>query len=363
MPRQRKGPAPKAPAPLLVNTVTMNSQVDVENANRDIEAPAEVSSVVRSGRKRTAVEASDSVEPPTASPKRRRTKRSSANVRESSRGGKGRKTGQEATESQVTATHESQLDIQPSTQLTVHDASSDDDLPYHRRRKPRPRIDKVVLEVPEEGDPIDETTVTMMDLCNGMGQGRVSGRFLETFVKSNTDTRRKREDNAKLREITRRKELGLPLDDEDDNIVTERNGQESNPADLPAEGQSPSHQDNEESQASADRPANEAVEEDDEYGGVTNTSMRAPKVRYDQNGNLVLDETALEYDRQAEADAELAARGPMEVVIETDRDKFTNFASYAKKPRPDRWSKEETETFYLVSHKSPLWPLLTVLVC
>lgn len=217
--------------------------------------------------------------------------------------------------------------------------------PVQRHRKPRPRVDRTVTQVPEEGAPIDETIVTMRDLANGLGQGRVSGRFLETFMKSNEATRRKREDNARLRELTRRKELGLPIDEEEflgdgrplrstGDTVQIHNSQEGEDTNL---------------QERAQERGGEEEEEGDEYTGIISTIQRAPKIRYDAAGNIVIDETELEYDRQAEADEELAARGPMEVIEESDRDKFTNFASFSRKPRPDRWSKEETETFYLVS--------------
>ena len=209
-----------------------------------------------------------------------------------------------------------------------------------RQRKARPRVDKPANSIPEEGEPLDETTMTMRDLCNGMGKGRVSGRYLETFAESNEATKRKRGDNLRLKELTRRKELGLPLeDDEALALGTRRRGASLSRA---------------VSQLQPSREANEAQErtggdeeEEDEYAGVAVTT-RAPKVRYDANGNLVLDETQLQFDRQAEADQELAARGPMEVIVETDRGRFTNHASYSRKPRVERWSKDETETFYTV---------------
>ncbi|PVF96743.1 hypothetical protein CPB86DRAFT_761569 [Serendipita vermifera] len=226
----------------------------------------------------------------------------------------------------------------------AHSASESDEeegTPVRRRRKPRPRVDKQVFTVPEEGDPIDETMVTMRDLCNGMGQGRVSGRYLETFVKSNEDTKRKREENAKLREMARRKELGLAMDDEEMRRFDEERRFVGPPLSLVQRANSLGDE------VEVEMPGNtNGVDSDDEYAGVVRTTTRAPQIRYNQD-EIVLDETQMQYDRQAEADAELASRGPVEVIIETDRDKFTNFASFPRKPRPDRWSKEETETFYL----------------
>jgi transcription factor TFIIIB component B'' len=321
MPGQRK---PAAPPSILASTndESTSTQGDQNSPAQLIEAPASAPS---RGRKRKPPERSDGQRTSSTSTKRRRIQKSN-NHQESS------ELVQNGEQSQT-------------VQASENESSSGEDQPIRRRRKPRPRIDKAVLELPEEGDPIDETMMTMKDLCNGMVQGRVSGRYLETFMKSNADTRRKREDNAKLRELTRRKELGLPVDEDEVQPPSASNRKESRRG---------AQQVSEEETHVADQDADEEVEEEDEYRDVANITSRAPKVRYDANGVLVVDETELEYDRQAEADAELEARGPIEVVVETDRDKFTNFASYAKKPRPDRWSREETETFYLVSHEGYL---------
>ncbi|KAG8814711.1 Transcription factor TFIIIB component B [Serendipita sp. 399] len=211
-----------------------------------------------------------------------------------------------------------------------------------RQRRPRPRVDKAVQEVPDEGPPLDETTATMMDLCNGVGQGRVSGRFLETFIKRNEDAKRKREENTRLRDFARRKELGLQLEDQE---LLEMSAQSRRGRIVPLVETTDRPEDGGEESAGV---ANEEEEgEDDEYAGVAQTTNRAPQVRYDASGNLVLDEAELEYNRQEEAEAELAAHGPMEVIVETDRDKFTNFASYSRKPKPERWTKEEMDTFYM----------------
>ena len=218
----------------------------------------------------------------------------------------------------------------------------EDERPTRRNRKARPHIDKPVNAVPEEVIPVDETTMTMKDLCNGMGQGRVSGRFLEVFIESNEATKQKRGDNLRLKELTRRKELGLPMDDDEANALSARGRRAAALPQIPSR-----EQDNADAPNDLQGRNVEGDEEDEDYAGVAVTA-RAPKVRYDANGNLVLDETALQFDRQAEADEEQAARGPMEVIVETDRGRFTNHASYARKPRVDRWSKDETEQFYMV---------------
>jgi transcription factor TFIIIB component B'' len=175
--------------------------------------------------------------------------------------------------------------------------------------------------------------------------GRVSGRYLETFIESNEATKRKRGDNLRLKDLTRRKELGLPIDDDEAQALSAR-GRRGAALTQATSRVQPSQADGSK-QAAIHEKNGEDDEEEDEYAGLAVTS-RAPKVRYDANGNLVLDETELQFDRQAEADEELAARGPMEVIIETDRGKFTNHASYSKKPRVERWSKDETEMFYTV---------------
>lgn len=231
------------------------------------------------------------------------------------------------------------------------DNTSSDKSPRHRRtRKPHPHVDKPVTEMPEVGEPIDETTVTMNDLCNGLGQGHVSSRFLGVFQLSAVNRKRKREDRAKLTEIVRRRELGLPQE-EGDEMIGQR-GRGLTAADLFG--------------AAVVRGAGaeedeELVENEDEYAMGAAAVRHAPRIRYDAQGNMVLDEERLEFDRQAEAQEELAAQGPVEVIVENDRDKFTNHATFSRKPGYSRWSREETELFYdvCVSFLSNATHLLT----
>ena len=215
------------------------------------------------------------------------------------------------------------------------DNASSDKSPRHRRtRKPHPRVDKPVTEMPEVGESIDETTVTMNDLCNGVGQGHVSSRFLDVFQLSAVNRKRKREDRAKLTEIVRRRELGLPQE-EGDEMIGQR-GRGLTAADL--FGAAVVH--------GAGAEEDESVENEDEYVMRATAVRHAPQIRYDAHGNMVLDEEHLDFDRQAEAEEELAAQGPVEVIVENDRDKFTNHATFSRKPGYSRWSREETELFY-----------------
>jgi transcription factor TFIIIB component B'' len=215
------------------------------------------------------------------------------------------------------------------------DNVSSDESPRHRRtKKPHPHVDKSVTEVPEVGEPIDETTVTMNDLCNGVGQGRVSSRFLELFQLNAVNRRRKQEERAKLIEIVRRCELGLPQE-EGDEMIGQR-GRGLTAVDLfgatLVNG------------AGADE--DDLGEDSEEYAMRATAVRHAPQIRYDAQGNMILDEEHLEFDRQADAEEELAAQGPLEVVVENDRDKFTNHATFSRKPGHSRWSREETELFY-----------------
>jgi transcription factor TFIIIB component B'' len=215
------------------------------------------------------------------------------------------------------------------------DNASSDESPRHRRiRKPHPHVDKPVAEMPQVGEPIDETTVTMNDLCNGLGQGHVSTRFLDVFQLSAVNRKRKREDRAKLIEIVRRRELGLPQE-EGDEMIGQR-GRGLTAADL--FGAAVVH--------GAAAEEDESVEDKDEYATGARAARHAPQIRYDAQGNMVLDEERLEFDRQVEAEEELAAQGPVEVIVENDRDKFTNHATFSRKPGYSRWSREETELFY-----------------
>jgi len=230
------------------------------------------------------------------------------------------------------------------------DNASSDKSPRHRRtRKPHPRVDKPVTEMPEVGESIDETTVTMNDLCNGLGQGHVSSRFLDVFQLSAVNRKRKREDRGKLTEIVRRRELGLPQE-EGDEMIGQR-GRGLTAADL--FGAAVVH--------GAGAEEDESVENEDEYVMRATAVRHAPQIRYDAHGNMVLDEEHLEFDRQAEAEEELAAQGPVEVIVENDRDKFTNHATFSRKPGYSRWSREETELFYdvRVSFSSNTTHLLT----
>lgn len=210
--------------------------------------------------------------------------------------------------------------------------SSAESLRHRRTRKPHPHVDRPVTEVPEVGEPIDETTVTMNDLCNGLGQGRVSSRFLEVLQLSSVNRKRKREERAKLIEVVRRRELGLPLE-EGDEMIGQR-GRGLTATDL--FGAALVH--------GAGAEEDELVE--DEYATGPTAVRHAPQIRYDAHGYMVLDEERLEFDRQAEAEEELAAQGPVEVIVENDRDKFTNHATFSRKPGYSRWSREETELFY-----------------
>lgn len=232
-------------------------------------------------------------------------------------------------------------------------ASSDKSPRYRRTRKPHPHVDKPVTEMPEVGEPIDETTVTMNDLCNGVGQGHVSSRFLGVFQLSAVNRKRKREDRAKLTEIVRRRELGMPQE-EGDEMIGQR-GRGLTAADLfgaaVVRGAA----------AEEDEELLIENEDEDEYAMGATAVRHAPQIRYDAQGNMVLDEERLEFDRQAEAQEELAAQGPVEVIVENDRDKFTNHATFSRKPGYSRWSREETELFYdvRVSFSSNATHLLT----
>ena len=215
------------------------------------------------------------------------------------------------------------------------DNASSEESPRHRRiRQPHPHVDKSVTEIPEVGEPIDETTVTMNDLCNGLGQGNISSRFLDVFQLSAVNRKRKREDRAKLIEIVRRRELGLPQE-EGDEMIGQR-GRGLTAADLFGAAVVHGVVDEED----------ELVDNEDEYTGGATAVRHAPQIRYDAQGDMVLDEERLEFDRQAEAEEELAAQGPVEVIVENDRDKFTNHATFSRKPGYSRWSREETELFY-----------------
>ena len=215
------------------------------------------------------------------------------------------------------------------------DNASSDESPRHRRtRRPHPHVDKSVTEMPEVGEPIDETTVTMNDLCNGVGQGRVSSRFLELFQLNAVNRKRKREERAKLVEIVRRRELGLPQE-EGDEMIGQR-GRGLTAADLFGAALA----------GGAGAEEDELGEDAEEYATRATAVRHAPQIRYDAQGNMVLDEEHLEFDRQADAEEELAGQGPLEVIVENDRDKFTNHATFSRKPGHSRWSREETELFY-----------------
>ena len=188
--------------------------------------------------------------------------------------------------------------------------------------------------MPEVGELIDETTVTMNDLCNGVGQGHVSSRFLELFQLNAVNRRRKREERAKLIEIVRRRELGLPQE-EGDEMIGQR-GRGLTAADLFGAALV----------NGAGAEEDESAEDEGEYAMRATAVRHAPQIRYDAQGNMILDEEHLEFDRQADAEEELAAQGPLEVIVENDRDKFTNHATFSRKPGHSRWSREETELFY-----------------
>lgn len=201
-----------------------------------------------------------------------------------------------------------------------------------RRRRTRTSSVPVFDNDADPGQDLDPTTVTMADICQDTGQGRVSSKaaiIQRNHLAWKASNREKRE---RMRVIMEAKKHGRQESDTEDaqpTITTETEAPPDSGTPAPAD-------------------VAEVVEESngDEFNYRQNleTNRFSVKVRIGPNGETIIDEESLHIDR-AENDGNTEH---YQHVEESDQTKFTNSATYTKKLRGSRWSPEETELFFQV---------------
>ena len=220
------------------------------------------------------------------------------------------------------------------------DGPEDEDGGSPRRRK-RARRSRVPSPPPfdpdaDPGEEIDPTAVTMAELCDDIGRGRVSSKAAQIVSNHTTWRAVNREKRARQRAIAEAKKYGRNLEEE-----------ETNPS-QPVEKSDPSAPSATDPSSTSD-PTVGAEEEDatgqkgDDYDYTQSlaTSRFNVQVRIGANGETVIDETSLFVDRQEEDETANYTH-----IEESDTSKFVNSSTYSKKLRGSRWSAEETELFY-----------------
>ncbi|KAF7303257.1 HTH myb-type domain-containing protein [Mycena kentingensis (nom. inval.)] len=170
----------------------------------------------------------------------------------------------------------------------------------------------------DPGEELDPTTVTMAELCEDNGQGRISSKALEIQKNHLAWKQQGKERRARMKAIAERKKYGRPEDDE-------------------------------EPDSNAPAPAAPETMTKTRRNLSTMTSLPPVplnprfnvQVRIGPNGETIIDEDSLTVDRTEEVDTSGYTH-----VVESDLTKFVNSASYTKKCRGSRWSAEETELFF-----------------
>ncbi|KAI5897825.1 uncharacterized protein SCHCODRAFT_02565147 [Schizophyllum commune H4-8] len=276
------------------------------------EAQLSTSRRTRSKGKKAAPAASqdDAFAPPTR-PKRGRKKKSDVTE------------GEEATEKEA----------RPKRKRRAKTATTEDDeeKPTRKRRKKVPAFDPDA----DPGEEIDPTTITMAELCEDTGQGRVSSRAMEVQDSWAAWKVRSREYRARLMAKKERKKLGKPEDEEEEE-------QNATAKDAP-EGDSPAKQAvPDDTQATVVEANGDGDEDsDDDFYGNLKARDYTTQVRLGAGASIVIDEESTQVDRAADEDTSGYTH-----VVEHDRTKFINSSTYTKKVRGSRWSAEETELFY-----------------
>ncbi|KAL1748983.1 hypothetical protein HDZ31DRAFT_28633, partial [Schizophyllum fasciatum] len=198
-----------------------------------------------------------------------------------------------------------------------------------KRRKKVPSFDPDA----DPGDEIDPTTITMAELCEDTGQGRVSSRVVEVQDSWAAWKIRSREHRARLMARKERKKLGKPEDEE---------AEAANPVKGAPEGDSPAKEAPVDTQQTVVAPTGDGDEDsDDDFYGNLKASEYTTQIRLGAGASIVIDEESTQVDRTADEDTSGYTH-----VVEHDRTKFINSGTYTKKVRGSRWSAEETDLFY-----------------
>ncbi|KAH8099274.1 hypothetical protein BXZ70DRAFT_289500 [Cristinia sonorae] len=196
----------------------------------------------------------------------------------------------------------------------------------------------------DPGEELDPTSVTMGNLCDDPGTGRVSSKAADIVSNHAAWRAANKEKRARLKAIMEAKKYGRNLEEEEENVTQ-----------TPKESSTPSPEDPTITSATngAGSPLagpsslthntsdNEQGEGRFDYSQAMSTSRYNVQVRIGPNGETIIDEDSLFVDTNQEDDTATYTH-----VEESDATKFVNSASYSKKSRGSRWSAEETELFY-----------------
>ncbi|KAL8276375.1 hypothetical protein RQP46_011220 [Phenoliferia psychrophenolica] len=222
---------------------------------------------------------------------------------------------------------------------------------------------------------VDEDVTTMSQLATARDSlsGRVSSRGMELMIKVEEKKRARRDARAKMRiraaKNTRRargESVSEDEDDEDEDLVNSvdkrsqtpsRKGsptpslagsRNATPGPAPRIG-SPAALNlgaDKENDGTAGSQAGEE-DDDDDYGDLVETEY-APQMRI-VDGELVIDDSSLEVDRSARAEATFT--GQREVIEESANDRLVNSGTWGKQVRTEKWTSDETELFYDLLHQ------------
>lgn len=237
------------------------------------------------------------------------------------------------------------------TRATEDGAEDESGQPKKRRRKSAtPREPKELAPAftadAEPGEDLDPTVITMANLCEDTGQGRVSSKAAHIFDNHAAWKQANKERRARMRAIVEAKKYGR--DEEDVDGGKQVAASSSQPA--PTEVSGPSKPSTPEGFQPVGEDAGEGDDggKDDgdgnfDYSQTINTSRYNVRVRIGPNGETIVDEESLFVDRTEEDETENYVH-----VEESDATKFVNSGSYGKKPGGSRWSGMETELFYEV---------------
>lgn len=182
------------------------------------------------------------------------------------------------------------------------------------------------------GPDLDPTTVTMADICQDTGQGRISSKaaiIQRNHLAWKAANKEKRE---RMRTVMEAKKLGREEPEADDIPAVKE--PETDPLDSA-------------SVASAeinDPPDEDGNDNGFDYQQALGTNRFSARVRIGPNGETIIDEESLQVDRAEEINT-----ANYQHIEESDQTKFTNSASYGRKLRGSRWSAEETDLFFHVS--------------
>jgi hypothetical protein len=195
----------------------------------------------------------------------------------------------------------------------------------------------------QRGEDLDPTVVTMADICEDTGQGRISSKAAMIFENHAAWKRTSRERRATMRAIMEAKKYGRN-DDSDTREPLIQPGNQAGDVDASASAVStspltPQPVIGNEGEASD----GEGDEENFDYSKIISGSRFAAQVRIGANGETIIDESSLYVDRAEEHETENYTH-----VEESDATKFTNSATYSRRYHGSRWSGEETELFYEV---------------